>query len=577
MTTSFPTQEVLAHPRPSLPSGTGRIGAALRGKGRIALLLPALAFLGLFFVYPLLGLVLRSLSPKGQLSYTRPELTLSNYGKAIGNLAYRLILKETFVFAFVATVATMIVSYPVALFLSRCSMRATKFALAALVAPYFTSILIRLYAFTQILRPLGLLYTTTGAIVGMVNYLVPYMVVILYASMSAIDADLSVAARSLGARPSQAFRRVFFPLTRNTLITGGLLVFVMSLGFYLTPAVLGSGSKITVAFYVQQQVDNYAWAMASTMGVIMLALTLVVFAVVSTSDVERLIAKSTGKGVSRRATFRWRPANVALGLWTLAVLLFLLLPLLVVVLVSFTNVTYLRFPPPGWSLRWYREVFRDPVWVDAALLSLRIALGTTVITTLIGTMAAFGLERGRRRGRSAFLRALFILPIIVPSILIGASLFDLESRLRISGTTLGYVIGHTIIALPVVIIIVSIALRNADASLELAARSLGASPLAAFRRITLPMIAPAVGAAAVFAFLASWDEVVIAMFVSGFDKTLPVTIFLTLNQQLRPTIAAVATLLMAALVLLWIFISLLRRVLTMRPTTGWRIDAQLDD
>jgi putative spermidine/putrescine transport system permease protein len=381
----------------------------------------------------------------------------------------------------------------------------------------------------------------------MVDYLLPYMIIMLYAAMSSVDTNLGPAARTLGARPWRAFCRVFFPLSKAGLIAGSLFVFVVSLGFYITPAVLGSTTDVALATYIQQKVNLYEWGVASAMGIALLVITLILFAM-SNRSMDVTTTMSVGgsqKGTSRTQEFRWTASNIGLAVWSGLSFAFLLLPLGVVVLASFTSQSYLSFPPKGYSLRWYREVFNNSTWFDAAWLSLKIALLTTLISTALGLAAALGLERSRLRGKSV-IRTLIYTPLIVPVVLTGASLFGFESRLRINGSVLGYVGGHVIITLPVAMIVLTTAIQGTDRSNEIAASTLGARPWTAFWRITFPSVAPSVGAAALVCFLISWDEPVIALFLSGIDQTLPVKYLLFLQQQLVPTMAAVGTLLMAA-------------------------------
>jgi ABC-type spermidine/putrescine transport system permease subunit II len=238
-------------------------------------------------------------------------------------------------------------------------------------------------------------------------------------------------------------------------------------------------------------------------------------------------------------------------LWVLfvGVLVFLLLPLIVVIPVSFSPQTLPQFPPSGLSLRWYKDFFGDPSWLSAAWLSLRLALTVAALSTVIAFTSALALVRFLP-GRQSWLRALILSPLIVPSIITAIALFDVLSRFRLRGTFTALVIGHTILAFPFGVFIVEGALRQFDVTLEEAAMSLGASQLVAFRKVTLPLIAPSLFAAAVIGFITSWDEVVVALFVGGVShQTLPMRMFEFLRTEIRPTIAAVSSLLIVAVIL----------------------------
>lgn len=251
--------------------------------------------------------------------------------------------------------------------------------------------------------------------------------------------------------------------------------------------------------------------------------------------------------------------RVVLSAIALLVGAFLLLPVVVIVLLSFGSSRYLQFPPPAWTLRWYEELFDDPDWLASFATSFEIAIVVAVVATLLGLMASFGLTRGRFPGREA-LRALFLTPMVMPVVVFAVALYAFFLRLHLNGTFLGFVIAHTVIALPFAIISIGNALEGFDKSIEDAAVLCGASPLEAKLRVTLPAIKSGLFGAAIFSFLASWDEVVVAIFMSSPDlQTLPVRIFSTLRQDLSPVIAAVSTLLVALTVVLMAVAALFRK------------------
>jgi len=232
-------------------------------------------------------------------------------------------------------------------------------------------------------------------------------------------------------------------------------------------------------------------------------------------------------------------ASVAIGL----ILLFLLLPTLIVIPMSLGSSAYIEFPPHGLTLRWYEAYFTDPDWMAATWFSFRIAVATTGSATIIGTLAAVSLVRGRLPGRE-FLRALALAPLIVPHIVIAVALYLVFAPLGLTGSFYGFVIAHSMLAVPYVVITVSAALQRFDPNLELAALNCGATRLQAFFHIVLPNIRPGVAAGAVFAFLASFDEATVAFFISGVEgKTITRKMFEDIDFNLTPLIAAVATVL----------------------------------
>lgn len=247
-----------------------------------------------------------------------------------------------------------------------------------------------------------------------------------------------------------------------------------------------------------------------------------------------------------------RESHFGLWCWASIVLLFLAAPILIIVIVSFGNSLFMEFPPRALSLRWYRNFFTSSEWLGAALLSLEIALPVALCATVLGTSAAIGIVRARFWGRRAF--ELFIVsPMIVPTIALAIGLYLILAPLGIVGTPLAIFLGHTVIATAPVVIMVSAALRTVSPTMELAARSLGASVTAAQRHVTLPLIAPAIFGGAAFAFLTSFDEAVTAIFLGGPEATtLPKRMWEGVRFEIDPTLTAVSSLLVlaAALVLL---------------------------
>ncbi len=250
--------------------------------------------------------------------------------------------------------------------------------------------------------------------------------------------------------------------------------------------------------------------------------------------------------------------------WALAAIsalmsLFLLLPVLFIVALSFGSSRWLIFPPPGWTLKWYGELFADPRWLEAALTSAKIGLIVMVLSVALGLLASLALVRGRFRGR-AVLRAFFLTPMILPVIIVAVALYAAFLRLGLNGTLAGFVIAHLVVALPFAIITISGALETFDPAIEDAAVLCGASPWEARLRVTLPAIRHGLFSAAIFSFLISWDEVVLAIFMASPGlQTLPVKVWTTLRQDLTPVIAAASTLLVLLTVLLMIAAALIRK------------------
>lgn len=246
-------------------------------------------------------------------------------------------------------------------------------------------------------------------------------------------------------------------------------------------------------------------------------------------------------------------------LFGLVAMAFLLAPLAAILPLAFTSSVFLGYPIPGFSLRWFTELATADVWKRAIVNSLIIGSGTTVVATVLGTLAALGL-RDRLLPLSGLLRTLFLLPMVVPAVVLGVGMQILFVRMGLANSYLGVIVAHTIVAVPFVLVNVSASLDGIDRRIERAALSLGASPQTVFRRITLPLAMPGVISGAVFAFATSLDEVVLTLFVAGPNqRTLARQMFSTIRENISPAIAAAALLFIVGTVAVALVSLLVRR------------------
>lgn len=253
----------------------------------VLLLMPALLILVLFFVFPVLGMTYRSIYSDG--------FTLQFYRKMLQSSVYVAVIWLTFRAAGLVTSICLLLGYPLAYFLAGLRPRTVKLLMAVVIFPFFTSVIVRTYAWMVLLgrsgmvneylvtlglttKPLALLYNQMGVLLGMTYILLPFMVLTLYSVMRGIDPDLIRAAYSIGATRFTAFRRVFLPLSLPGVIGGGLLVFILSLGFFITPALMGGPSDVMIAMLIQREVElTMNWSFASALAVALLVLTLTGF------------------------------------------------------------------------------------------------------------------------------------------------------------------------------------------------------------------------------------------------------------------------------------------------------------
>lgn len=235
---------------------------------------------------------------------------------------------------------------------------------------------------------------------------------------------------------------------------------------------------------------------------------------------------------------------------SLAVLvaLFLLLPIAIVVPMSFSTAISFEFPPPGYSLGYYAKYFTSEEWLQPTLNSFVIALGATVLTMLLVVPAAFGYVRYRFRGKS-LVNLLMMAPLIVPHVVSAVAYYGFLGRVRLTGTHLGVIVAHGVLAVPVAFLVITATLKGFDRNLERAAMSSGAGPLRTFLHVTLPVLRPGMLVGALFAFLSSFNEAVVVIFIGGREaSTLPKKMYESIRLESDPVIAVVSTLLVSAVV-----------------------------
>ncbi len=249
-----------------------------------------------------------------------------------------------------------------------------------------------------------------------------------------------------------------------------------------------------------------------------------------------------------------------------AIFVFLIAPILIIIPLSFNAEPYftftramLTFDPDGYSLRWYEDFWNSTSWMASIRNSFIIAIGATIVSTSLGTLAALGLSRSHMPFRAAIMGVL-ISPMIVPLIISAAGMFFFYSKINMAQTYLGIILAHAALGTPFVVITVTATLSGFDHSLTRAAASLGADPTTTFFKVTMPLILPGVISGALFAFITSFDEVVIVLFLAGVEqRTIPREMWSGIRESISPTILAVASILIAISVLLLLSLELLRR------------------
>lgn len=241
------------------------------------------------------------------------------------------------------------------------------------------------------------------------------------------------------------------------------------------------------------------------------------------------------------------------------ILAFLIIPCLIVIPMSFSDSQYLEFPPRALSLRWYDAFFSSPEWRQSALVSFKVAGATTILATILGTLASYGLFKSKHVF-NFLIRGVLILPMMVPLIFVAIGVFFVFARIGLNNTLTGLILAHTTLAIPFVMIAVTNGLKGFDPNQELAARSLGASPARAFFTVTLPQIKISILSGMLFALITSFDEVIVSIFISsGVNSTLTKRMFANIRDQVDPTVAVISSMLVVASIVILIGAQLIKR------------------
>lgn len=262
---------------------------------------------------------------------------------------------------------------------------------------------------------------------------------------------------------------------------------------------------------------------------------------------------------SRSVKFQFSFGKYAFYLLCTLIFIYLVIPIFVIIPISFSSAKYLQFPPQGFSLQWYADYFGTRTWISATFVSLQVATLTMIVATILGTLASLALVRGDFKGKK-ILYGIILSPMIIPVIITAVGIYYVFAKIHLIGNVIGLVLAHTVLALPFVVINVTATLQGFDVTLERAALSLGANRLVTFMKVTFPLLRPGIISGALFAFITSFDEVVIAIFIAGSRAvTLPKQMWDGIRIAINPTISAVASLLIAFSILLLFIIEILRR------------------
>jgi putative spermidine/putrescine transport system permease protein len=560
------------------------------------LALPGLGFLAVFLILPTAQLL-----SVGFLDRVTGALSASAFVRIWSGGPYLAVLSTTFAVAIWTTMLCVGLGYPLAYWLSRKPPRRQRIAALFVLLPFWTSALIKNFSWlvllgrngivAKIMAAIGigggdhLLFSRATVVFAMVHTLLPLAVVTMLPVMNQIDRRLTMAASTLGANSARAFWQVFFPLSMRGVAAAGLLVLVASLGFFITPALVGSAKDTMIGQLIILQINELQnWQLGSALATILLVSTIAmcfaydrIFGLSSVANggdrptrpdgvVRRAGLAITGLGgllcglveTAWRRNVRGLSGSAVLTLYAWTIIAVLLVPIIAFVPMAFTGSAFLSFPPPSLSLRWFEQFAASPLWLSAMIRSFGIGFATAAITLLIAAMAALGVARTHSRfGGVTFL--LCLSPMMVPSIVIAIALFYLFARISLVASNLGIIIGHTVIAMPVVFMVMLATFKGYDWRLNAAASTLGAGRLRTFRRITLPLVASGLAVGFVTGFLQSFEELTVALFVGGGIKTtLPKQMWDGILLQVSPIIAAASVVVLIVVIVMFAIIEVVQ-------------------
>ena len=576
----------------------------------LLLLVPAVVFLIAFYGYPVAAMLTRSFSEPtwGWQNFeplVQARSTLDLLGVSLPMNAYIRVFGITLQVAVVVTVFTLLLGYPVAYALSSVSASRANLLMILVLIPFWTSILVRSYAWMVLLgqegiinealiagglrsEPMQLLNTRMAVYTGMIHILLPFMILPLYAVMRGIDRNLLRAAGNLGAAPSAVFTRIFLPLSLPGVAAGCLLVFILALGFYITPALLGGQRDVMISMLIQQQISPVELGIrrgpgagAAGHGTRHLSplhpsarrgAGLRIGPRMTAATPPTALSRASAAPIPRRA--RRARERISWGrvlLWVLVaiVLAYLVFPVFIVAPVSFSSAKYLQFPPPGWSLQWYENYFAatrlgagdvaqhprraDHRGAGHAARHRRLAgAGARAVPRPQRDQLVHGLAAGGAGHHRRHRRLLLLCPGAAgrQSARTGAGPHRAGAPLR----------GHQRLGDPA-------RLRRAARVRRHESRR---QPVADLSPGDLADHPAGVFAGALFAFIVSFDELIVALFVSGSGAvTLPRKMWDSLRQEIDPTIAAVSTILITLSIVILLVAELLRQRSERTRTATW--------
>lgn len=492
------------------------------------------------------------------------EPTLANYTKTIASGTVQLLILRTIGTAFVAALVAALIAYPLAFYVSRY-MRTWKIvAVMLVVVPLWISLLMRVFAWRIILGEEGVLnsflisagflsepsdaflYSRFAVIVALAYMAIPYVFVSSYTALERVPQSLIEASQDSGAGLWATFRNVVWPLSKQGLAIGFALAFLLAVGDYITPSMVGGLDGTMLGMVIASQFGMAGnWPLGAAQAIVLIVAVGIVLGVIFWLARSRGILQSVdaGTGAELRAPETMRDHLV---LWAIRAAvavpyLFLYLPLIIITVFSFNASQIQTLPLQGFTLEWYAALWGDTNLVAAFQRTLIVALTTVALSVVVGIVFAM-IFAYRDLPFSGLLQAVLAVPVAIPGIVLGISIVIAAQLVGVKPGIWRVIIGHMTFVMPVVMMIILNRLQRLDPSYVQASLDLGADYGKTFRFVLFPMIRTAVLGGALLGFTLSVDEVIVTLFLSGIEPTLPVHVWNQMRFGFTPSVNAIFTL-----------------------------------
>lgn len=529
---------------------------------------PVLAWLFLIVVLPNVLLIgVSFLKTSGGVILLEPSLI--NYARIWNSAGFWVLLTRTLSFSFLGCVLATVIAFPLAFYVGRVARRYKTLLTVLVVLPLWISLLMRIFAWRIILGQSGVLnaalvssgildqpsaaflYSPTAVVIVFAYISVPFIFISTMGAFEKIPRDLIEASQDSGATPIQTFLHLIWPLTRRNFAIGFSLAFLVTVGDFVTPAMIGGIDGTTLGVVVSTQfgfANNWPYGAAVAVA-LMMSVALLLGTIITMLPTKGVMLSEEAEGTLPESNSPQRDIGRRLGsVGVGASILYLYAPLAIIVLFSFNSANLQVFPLQGVTLHWYQELLQDQSLMESARRSVLVALCVVTMSVLLGTVFAVIIHYARLKG-ARFFELAFALPIATPGVVLGIEMVLGTEIFSIPSGVARIVIGQMSFVMPVTMLLLLVRLRRLDPSLMEASLDLGANRWQSFVHILFPMIRGTIVAGAFLGLTLSADDVMVTLFLSGGAPTLPIWVFNQLRFGFTPSVNAIFSLLLFACLL----------------------------